>query len=780
MAWSLWSPKSNQYSYPSLRSKPRVFRVIKLLPPIRSWLPPYRETLNIEILEADVDSATGQYETLSYSWGDSPIDRTVIVSRFDNGKRNLEHTTIRISASLELALLSLAHDGDIETRRPIFADQICINQASDAEKIQQVGLMGLIYSRSAATIVWLGAPTAETNYCLDFSCEINGEGVLSRVMGPNVSHYMDVFDAVMDPSRDLQTEAQREDRDDLLDLIARYGPRFPLRGLVEVLCRAWHTRLWTVQEGCLPARLIFRCGEKSQCYDCLRGLLLFYSMWNNYWLEMPKEPVSKEEIAMRREIFTLNKPFLRLVTERRMLHVTQSPRKALYDLVLRYNVNDNAPKIGATRAEDRIYALLGLARSDEITREIIENMEVDNVKGSYTRFAASVIKANEDLLLFSQWPKSKEHGDQLHSWVPDWSMDPLRTPYGYSDLMKPMYSAGGDGHGDSIVADVSAGVLRLSAISVGKVVRVGVHGIEREEDATVEKVEYMSVRGFFEEISEFIELAAAITSMHDPDISDEQRRLEAVIRLSDGGLSTRQFPAQFDPVPAILTLKRIHIAISEWGKRLRDVKAQTRLMSSFTGMVRSTGIMPWYWTPASEIDVVRSCATDPIAAAWTWIQGLLFTTSDIICVTWFVAKLRLHTASIRYRRARAKLDLHHPDHKTALENVGLPSDLINTDEWELYTSNLFKNIGRRLFLTDTGRVGLGPSQMKPGDSIVVIPGSTVPHVLQRQTKLDSLDDGSGGHNAPSWSYVGEAYCDGVMDGELVTGQGNEPQVFVVV
>ena len=780
MAWSLFARKSNQYSYTGLRSKPRVFRVIKLLPPIRSRLPPFRETLNIEILEADIDDDAGEYDTLSYTWGEGPIDRTVTVSHFDNGAMNPECTTIRISASLETALLSLGRDSNIETRRPIFADQICINQESNAEKIQQVALMGLIYSRSARTIVWLGEETAETCRCFDFSRELNGEGVLGRVMGPNVAHYMNVFDAVMNPNQELQTEAEREDRDDLLDLIARYGPRFPLHGLTEILRRTWHNRLWTVQEGCLPAQLIFRCGEKSQCYDCIRGLLLFYSMWNTYWLGMPKGPVSQEEIIMRHQIFSLNKPLLRLVSERRTIHVTQSPRRTLDDIVLRFNVNDNTPKIGASRAEDRIYALLGLSRNDEMTREIIGSMEVGNVRGSYTNFAACVMKTNIDLLLYSQWPKSKEHGDQLPSWVPDWSTDPLRTPHGYSDLSTPMYAAGGCGNGQSTVADVSAGILRLCAIPAGTVIRVGVPGIERDKDVGVENVEYMSVRGFFDEIGDFMELATAISSRRAPDISDEQRRLEAVIRLSDGGLSARQFPARFDPATATSTLKRMHIAISQWGKRLRDVEVRGRLMSSFAGMVRSTGIMPWYWTPVSEYDVVQSCATDPIATAWTWIQGLFLTIADIGCVTWYVSKLRLHIAFIRVRRAWAKQDLHHPDRKATLENVDMPYDLMETKEWELYTSNLFKNIGRKLFLTDTGRIGLGPNHVKPGDEIVVIPGSTVPHVLRPWGSPKSPDDKPRDHSAPQWSYVGEAYCDGVMDGELVTLQGDESRVFVIV
>ncbi|KAI0432748.1 heterokaryon incompatibility protein-domain-containing protein [Xylaria sp. FL1042] len=775
MAWSPLARELREFEYTSLRSKPRAFRIIKLLPSTRSWFPPFRETLNIKILEANVDDATTKYDTLSYCWGSGAADRIVVVSHFHNDTGCEEYTTICISASLESALLSLVRNRDIENSRPIFADQICINQADNIEKIQQVGLMGDIYSKSAKTIVWLGEETTETRHCFDFASEINSEGILSRMMGPNVSHYMNVFDAVMDSSLELETEAEREDRDDSLDLIARYGPRFPLRGLTEILLRAWVNRLWTVQEGCLPPELIFRCGEQSLCYDCFRATLLFYSIWNTYWLRIPKEAVPKGEVRARNQIFNLNKPFLRLIKERRRIHTTRSPRKSLVDVVIQYNVNDNMPKIGATKAEDRIYALLGLARDDEITRKIVEGMEIDNVRASFTKFAASVIPKNPDLLLFSQIPKSPEHRDQLPSWVPDWSTDPLRIPHGYADLTTPVFSAGGHVSSRDVVAEVSTGTLRVNAISIGRVIRVGLRGIQRDEEALVENIEYMSVRHFFEEINQFMELATNINPIYALDMKDEQSRLASTIRLSDGGLSIRQFPAQFDPGAANYTLQRIHLEVSNWGKKLIDVEARNRLMRSFTGMIRSTGVMPWYWTPASEVDMIRLCALDPIAAARIWIQGFSLTVSDVGSVIWHVTKLRLHTIWIRIRRTQAKHDLQSPDHDIALSKVGLTGDLVHSKEWELYTSNLFKNIGRKLFLTETGYIGLGPYHMEVNDNIIVVPGSTVPHVLRPRGTSDIQDH----RTMLSWSYVGEAYCDGIMDGELAARESKVTQVFVI-
>ena len=61
---------------------------------------------------------------------------------------------------------------------------------------------------------------------------------------------------------------------------------------------------------------------------------------------------------------------------------------------------------------------------------------------------------------------------------------------------------------------------------------------------------------------------------------------------------------------------------------------------------------------------------------------------------------------------------------------------------------------RRPFLSQRGYVGLGPADMQPGDIIYVLLGSTVPYVLRPS-------------GSSCFTFVGEAYCDGVMDGEIM-------------
>ena len=75
------------------------------------------------------------------------------------------------------------------------------------------------------------------------------------------------------------------------------------------------------------------------------------------------------------------------------------------------------------------------------------------------------------------------------------------------------------------------------------------------------------------------------------------------------------------------------------------------------------------------------------------------------------------------------------------------------------------NIGRRLFLASDGRMGLGPNNMQHGDQIVILQGARTPFVLRR---LGHSDEHT---SLPLYGVVGEAYVDGLMQGELF-GEGH--------
>lgn len=72
--------------------------------------------------------------------------------------------------------------------------------------------------------------------------------------------------------------------------------------------------------------------------------------------------------------------------------------------------------------------------------------------------------------------------------------------------------------------------------------------------------------------------------------------------------------------------------------------------------------------------------------------------------------------------------------------------------------------GRRPFVTEKGYLGLGPMNMKEGDKIVMFAGLQVPFVLKPYGSMYQL--------------VGEAYVDGVMNGEAFKGEAVAEQILL--
>jgi hypothetical protein len=123
------------YEYSSLTA-PDELRLLILAP--GSGSEPLRCHLKNALL-----SSNPNYDAISYAWGDPSKPREI----------TCENCSIPITESLFTALRHLRHVNEEIT---IWVDAVCIHQSSDNEKNHQLALMGMIYSRAARTIVWLG------------------------------------------------------------------------------------------------------------------------------------------------------------------------------------------------------------------------------------------------------------------------------------------------------------------------------------------------------------------------------------------------------------------------------------------------------------------------------------------------------------------------------------------------------------------------------------------------------------------------------------------------
>lgn len=86
----------------------------------------------------------------------------------------------------------------------------------------------------------------------------------------------------------------------------------------------------------------------------------------------------------------------------------------------------------------------------------------------------------------------------------------------------------------------------------------------------------------------------------------------------------------------------------------------------------------------------------------------------------------------------------------------------------IYITRLDKMAGRRPFVSRIGYVGMAPLNTCQGDVIVVPFGAQVPFVLR------PVSDGRQGF----FTLLGEAYCDGIMDGEML--QKSKTEAFYLV
>ncbi|RYC58608.1 hypothetical protein CHU98_g7608 [Xylaria longipes] len=82
-----------------------------------------------------------------------------------------------------------------------------------------------------------------------------------------------------------------------------------------------------------------------------------------------------------------------------------------------------------------------------------------------------------------------------------------------------------------------------------------------------------------------------------------------------------------------------------------------------------------------------------------------------------------------------------------------------------YLESLLRWAGKRPFLTEQGFVGLGPANMRPGDTVAVLDGFNACYLVRLQSVL-RLD----------YHLIGEAYVDGIMDGEMI-GSVPDPRVW---
>jgi hypothetical protein len=167
------SDSSFTYRYESLRSEPNNYDVRLLL------LYPSADAsadIHCDLIKVDLGCFLSfglkhfPYVALSYMWGDSNPPRMI----FLRGSRK------SVTPNLFTALRHLRRPTHISV---LWVDALCIDQDNAKEKESQIPLMGLLYSKAASVLMWLGDDETEGRPALELLVHLqdNSKMLLGRM-----------------------------------------------------------------------------------------------------------------------------------------------------------------------------------------------------------------------------------------------------------------------------------------------------------------------------------------------------------------------------------------------------------------------------------------------------------------------------------------------------------------------------------------------------------------------------------------------------------------------
>lgn len=314
-----------------------------------------------------------RFEALSYVWGKPVFDAKITC----NGD-----VLFKITSSLHDALVRLR---EADGTRIFWIDQICINQASIADRNAQVARMTRIYSQCENVVVWLGDVPRKLQTTLIEVLQMIGSAQKKQyndgtIVGGNLSA-LPLFQ---------MTAAQRRQ----YGLPNSTDPRWKV--MLYLFAAHWLRRTWIVQEIALPSRVDVQIGPVIMDWKSFAAALIYVE--------------SLKILGMSFGSLSSWKAFLALSATRER---TQTKVFApLSDLLFAHR------RCKASDPRDRIYGIMGLVSKEN------EMPAVD-----YEAIPLSVfIDTTVNMILHSKnfdilglvAPAKAGRPANLPSWVPDY------------------------------------------------------------------------------------------------------------------------------------------------------------------------------------------------------------------------------------------------------------------------------------------------------------------------------------------------------------------------
>ncbi|MCJ1256837.1 hypothetical protein MMC24_004662 [Lignoscripta atroalba] len=374
----------DSYSYSPLDPTSRQIRLLVLRPALRR-----SASIQCNLIQTSLDD-NPTYEALSYTWGDPRITRTI----------NLDGHNFLVTENLDDALRDIRHR---TSKRTVWVDAVCVNQADVPERNHQVRQMRHIYEMAQQVLVWLGGETADSVKALNFIKEFNTKATRMR-SADEVQSYLTGH------STDAGAWA----------------------ALAAVLNRPCWTRAWIFQEVMVASKAEVYCGRQSVPWDLFSTLAFTLDKYEDLFrLHEPSSGSAPRVVGNYHHLYNIA-----LFQRQRLMG---APPLLLETLQIRRSSLSTDPR-------DKVFAVVGVSKDNLVG--LPKPAEGPQLQLDYSKAVSEVYKGvtrhlinktgNLDVLCACQYTP---RDDGLPSWAPDWSKARTNGPIQNPDQWGHLYSA---------------------------------------------------------------------------------------------------------------------------------------------------------------------------------------------------------------------------------------------------------------------------------------------------------------------------------------------------
>ncbi|KAF2127469.1 HET-domain-containing protein [Dothidotthia symphoricarpi CBS 119687] len=664
--------------------------------------------IQCSLSEVDLDSQETTYTALSYVWGDY---RAPALGEYNPGRAkqefgiNCDGFEILVTLNLYQFLEQQSQHIGVAKKEYYWIDQICINQRDLNEKARQVSMMDKIYKSARQVIAWLGPEDPFTKEAV------------------RTIKYLACLIADL---QDKQVER-------FLSKVQQEGP-VDIKmwdALGAVINRAYFNRAWILQEMILAQRLRFYCGSYEISSEELEKCAIAITQSEPLWRYLDAHG-KRFTASTQDDIYTQFGHQIAMICEIRKKYVYE-PVEDLFFLGRCFD---------ATNAHDHGYALLGLIKERLHQNRCDPDFGLPEpnygklVKNTYLEFSKTFLEATGDLRLLSQIEDSSCRSmKSLPSWIPDLTVRLWPQPLTSASNPSGTWCASQNLPFEGVSVRDCILTVRAACIDIvkGAAVPFGNSRAWRDIFWLLDGLRDTSCS------NKYLDQALVrtlVTDLHPANESSNEHlalgkdfKYWLIDELARLGGDTGYAGIDYDKTEFLRD-------------RLTQLKSKA---ANVLDDVRN-----------NKAAAIRAMVQDlPSSMSWLKESSALSKRSDAVGIEAerVYAELKTILSQMKARSTVLPTVRELGKGLDVLKGPDSATKATMTEAAGRFRSRIgLKTKHRRMMRTAKGWLGMGPSSLRVGDRVFVVPGANIPFIMRR------LDPGH-------YEVIGEAYIHGIMHGE---------------